>query len=73
MLGYLSVQEMAERTGLSQERIRQLIRTHQIRTAIKLGGWLVKVEDFEAFLRSRTYGGDWPQETDEDHPRRKTG
>lgn len=56
MLGYISVREMAERTGLSEERIRQLIRTHEIPAAIKLGGWFVKVEDFEAFLRKRSYG-----------------
>jgi len=55
MFGYLSVKEMAQRTGLSEERIRQLIRTHVIRPAIKLGGWLVKVEDFEAFLKTRLY------------------
>ena len=65
MFGYLTVKEMAQRTGLGEERIRQLIRTHQIRSAIKLGGWLVKVEDFEAFLKTRFYtanGEDYPQE-----------
>lgn len=56
MLAYLTVKEIAERTGLSEERVRQLIRTHEIRCAIKLGGWLVRIEDFEAFLKSRTYG-----------------
>jgi len=46
---------MAQQTGLSEERIRQLIRNCQIKRAIKLGGWLVKAEDFQAFLRSRSY------------------
>ena len=46
---------MAKRTGLTEERIRQLIRTHEIRRALKLGGWLVKTEDFEAFIQNRIY------------------
>ena len=75
MLGYITVREMAQRTGLSEERIRQLIRTHEIRSAVKLGGWLVKAEDFEAFIKTRTYGP--PQDTDrtdEEPPaRRKAG
>ena len=58
MLGYLSVKDMARRTALSEERIRQLIRTHQIKCAIKLGGWLVKEEDFDAFIKSRLYSSD---------------
>ena len=57
MLDYLSIKEMAARTGLSEERIRQLIRTHEIKRAIKLGGWRVRTEDFEEFLRSRIYEG----------------
>lgn len=74
MLGYISVREMAKRTGLSEERIRQLIRTHEIRAAVKLGGWLVKIDDFEAFLRKRTYGPSGFDETDEEPPaRRKAG
>lgn len=74
MLGYISVREMAERTGLSEERIRQLIRTHEIRAAIKLGGWLVKIEDFEAFLRKRTFGYGGFDDTDEEPPaKRKAG
>lgn len=55
MNGYLSVKQMAKRTGLTEERIRQLIRTHEIRRALKLGGWLVKTEDFEAFIQNRIY------------------
>jgi excisionase family DNA binding protein len=68
MVGYLSVKAMAERTGLSEERIRQLIRTHQIRRAVKLGGWLVRVEDFEQFLKSRTYGPDGSDRTEKSPP-----
>ncbi|OGW76763.1 MAG: hypothetical protein A3J52_02930 [Omnitrophica bacterium RIFCSPHIGHO2_02_FULL_49_9] len=74
MLGYLSVKEMAERTGLSEERIRQLIRKHEIRCAIKLGGWLVTVDDFEAFLRSRMHSPEKMNTTDEEPPaQRKAG
>jgi len=69
MLGYLSIREMAARTGLSEERIRQLIRTHQITEAIKLKGWWVKVEDFETFLKGRVYrsGGNGSQDGDGTH------
>lgn len=61
MNGYLSVKQMAKRTGLTEERIRQLIRTHEIRRALKLGGWLVKTEDFEAFLENRIYEAEGPE------------
>jgi excisionase family DNA binding protein len=50
---WLSVEDVARAVGLTAERVRQLIRKKQIR-ATKLGGWLVKPEDLEAFVRSRT-------------------
>ena len=50
---WLSVHEVAQRLGLTEERVRQLIRAKQLR-ATKIGGWLVKPADIEAFIQSRT-------------------
>jgi len=48
----LRVEEVALRLGLTEERIRQLIRTRQIK-ATKLGGWLIHPEDLDSFIQSR--------------------
>lgn len=50
---WLKVEEVAERLGLSEERVRQLIRHKEIK-ATKIGGWLVRPEDLDEFIRSRT-------------------
>ncbi|MBI4355412.1 MAG: helix-turn-helix domain-containing protein [Candidatus Omnitrophica bacterium] len=50
---WLSVHEVAQRLGLTEERVRQLIRAKQLR-ATKIGGWLVKPADIEAFIQSRS-------------------
>ena len=50
---WLSVHEVAQRLGLTEERVRQLIRAKQLR-ATKIGGWLVKPIDIEAFIQSRS-------------------
>ena len=50
---WLTVEEIAAHLGLSEERVRQLIRTRQIK-ATKIGGWLVRPEDLNEFIRSRT-------------------
>ena len=50
---WLTVEEVAIRLGLGEERIRQLIRTREIK-ATKIGGWLVRPEDLDDFIRSRT-------------------
>ena len=50
---WLTVEEVALHLGLSEERVRQLIRTNQIK-ATKIGGWLVHPEDLDTFIRSRT-------------------
>ncbi len=50
---WLSVRDVASRVGLTEERIRQLIRAQEIR-ATKLGGWLVRPEDLNEFIQSRT-------------------
>ena len=51
--GYLTVRKVAEELGLTEYRVRQLIREKQIR-ATKIGQWMIKPEDLEAFIESRT-------------------
>ena len=50
---WLTVGEVARAIGLTEERVRQLIRERKIR-ATKIGGWLVQPQDLAAFIRSRT-------------------
>ena len=50
--GYLTVEQVAKQLGLSEYRIRELIREKQIR-AVKIGQWRVKPEDLKKFIRSR--------------------
>ena len=50
---WLSVAEVSRHTGLTQERVRQLIRQKKIR-ATKLGGWMVRPDDLRLFIASRT-------------------
>ena len=50
---YLTVKQMAEQLGLTEYRIRELIRERQIR-ATKIGQWRIKPEDLEEFVRART-------------------
>ena len=51
--GYLTVEKVAEQLGLSEYRVRELIREKQIR-ATKIGQWRVKPEDLKEFIKSRT-------------------
>jgi len=51
--GYLTVEEVAKQLGLSEYRVRELIREKQIR-ATKIGQWRIKPEDLEKFVRART-------------------
>lgn len=51
--GYLTVEEVAKQLGLSEYRVRDLIREKQIR-ATKIRQWLVKSEDLEDVMISRT-------------------
>ena len=51
--GYLTVEEVAKQLGLSEYRVRELIREKQIR-ATKIGQWRIKPEDVDAFVRART-------------------
>jgi len=50
---WLTVGEVAHAIGLTEERVRQLIRQRKIR-ATKIGGWLVRPADLAAFIQSRT-------------------
>jgi len=50
--GYLTVEQVAKQLGLSEYRVRELIREKQIR-ATKIGQWRVKPEDLEEFVKSR--------------------
>ena len=50
---WLTVGEVARSIGLTEERVRQLIRARKIK-ATKIGGWLVQPEDLSAFIQSRT-------------------
>ena len=50
--GYLTVRQVAKELGLTEYRIRQLIREKQIR-ATKIGQWMIKPEDLGKFIESR--------------------
>ena len=52
-LAWFTVGEVASHLGLSEERVRQLIRSKELK-ATKIGGWLIRPEDLDAFIRSRT-------------------
>ena len=50
---YLTVRQVAKQLGLTEYRIRELIREKQIR-ATKIGQWRIKPEDLKGFIRART-------------------
>jgi len=50
---YLTVEHVAKQLGLSEYRVRELIREKQIR-ATKIGQWRVKPEDLKDFIKART-------------------
>lgn len=50
---YLTVRQVAEQLGLTEYRIRELIREKQIR-ATKIGQWKIKPEDLDNFIKSRS-------------------
>jgi len=49
---YLTVPEVAEKLGLTDEWIRDLIRKKEIK-AVKIGQWKIKPEDLDRFIKSR--------------------
>lgn len=51
--GYLTVEEVSKQLGLSEYRIRELIREKEIR-ATKIGQWRIKPEDLAGFVKART-------------------
>ncbi|MBI5732452.1 helix-turn-helix domain-containing protein [Candidatus Jorgensenbacteria bacterium] len=51
--GYLTVRQVAKELGLTEYRIRQLIREKQIR-ATKIGQWRIKPTDLKKFISSRS-------------------
>ena len=50
---YFTVRQVSRKLGLSEYRIRELIREKQIR-AVKIGQWRVKPDDLEEFVKART-------------------
>ena len=50
---YLKVRQVAKQLGLTEYRIRELIREKQIR-ATKIGQWRIKPQDLEEFIKART-------------------
>ena len=50
--GYLTVEVVAQQLGLSEYRVRELIREKQIR-AVKIGQWRVRPEDLKRFVKGR--------------------
>lgn len=50
---YLTVRQVAKQLGLTEYRIRELIREKQIR-ATKIGQWRIKPQDLDEFIRNRS-------------------
>jgi len=50
---YFTVKQVAEQLGLTEYRIRELIRAKQIR-ATKIGQWRISPNDLKDFIRVRT-------------------
>ena len=51
--GYLTVRQIAKQLGLTEYRIRELIREKEIK-AVKIGQWKMKPEDLKEFIKSRS-------------------
>lgn len=51
--GFLTVRQVAKELGLTEYRIRQLIREKQIR-ATKIKQWRIEPKDLVSFVRSRS-------------------
>ncbi len=50
---YLTVNRVAMKLGLTEERVRELINLKEIK-ATKIGRWRIKPKDLEEFVRART-------------------
>ena len=51
--GCLTEEEVVKQLGLSEYRVRELIRQKQI-CATKIGQWRIKPEDLKEFIKART-------------------
>ena len=51
--GYLTVEQVAKQLGLSEYRVRELIREKQIR-ATKIEQWRIRPEDVKEFIKNRS-------------------
>jgi excisionase family DNA binding protein len=49
----LTVEKVAKRIGLTEERVRELINLKQIK-ATKIGRWWIEPNDLENFIKSRS-------------------
>ena len=50
---YLTVEQVAEKIRLTEERVRELINLKQIKAA-KIGRWYIHPKDLEEFIKSRS-------------------
>ena len=50
---YLTVEQVAQKIGLTEERVRELINLKEIK-ATKIGRWWIKPEDLKEFVKART-------------------
>jgi len=50
---YLTVKQVSHKLGLTEEWVRDLINTKQIK-AVKIGKWRIKPKDLETFIKNRS-------------------
>ena len=50
---YLTVEEVAKKLRLTEERVRELINLKEIK-ATKIGRWWIKPEDLDEFVKKRS-------------------
>ena len=50
---FLTVRQVAQKLGYTEEWVRDLIKAKQIK-AVKIGRWRIKPEEVENFIKSRS-------------------
>lgn len=50
---FLTVRQVAQKLGYTEEWVRDLIKAKQIK-AVKIGRWRIKPKELENFIKSRT-------------------
>lgn len=50
---YLTVEQIAKKINLTEERVRELINLKQIK-ATKIGRWYIYPKDLESFIKKRS-------------------